>query len=472
MGIVKYQDGTTETIADKPLSAGAQGDIYMTADGRGTVKMYFPTGADPRKTGERLQKLIEALNPTKDDPYWEEFFTWPQKLVVQPRLGYRMRFADRVKTMDKFIFPKTFNRLPEQERGWFMGRMAVAVKLASAVQRMSSTGICYPDLSHKNIMVEPFDGRMTLIDCDSVTVPETIEAEVIGTPWYIAPELWTWGARTQQIKPTVRSDRHSLATVLYYWLVGCHPLMGPRIWDTTDPKHDDYLRFGPKAIYIEDEKDPSNHVRTQQIFARALGKDLNDLFTAAFVKGLHDPVHRPQPQQWQQALTRTYDRIIPCLNPNCYWHSFVALRVGGIVCPVCHTRPSGVRAVPFLFLLAPNRAKGTNDYDESLTPEKHHLVGWPGRTLHEWHTRIGKEATYNDRSRAPNRERLAEFEYHANGDVWALRNINLPRMQYRDGNGNWVPVPRGGGIQLTNQMVLQFGDVPEHYRAKVDMINV
>ncbi len=471
--VIKYRDGTTEAVNDQPLSSGAQGKIYQTADKTGVVKIYTSGGGDAKRT-ERIQRLIDQLNPTKDDPYWTEYFTWPEKITVAPAFGYRMRFAGSLKTMDKYIFPKSFNGLKNEEKGWFLGRMAVAIKLASAVQRMSSTGICYPDLSHRNVMVEPFEGKMTLIDCDSVTVPNSIEAEVIGTPWYIAPELWSWGAKTQRIVPTVRSDRHSLATLLYYWLLGLHPLKGKKIHDTTDPMHDDYLLLGPKALYIEDPTDGSNRSPTQTIFARSLGKDLEDLFTAAFVKGLHDPLNRPQPQSWQRALVRTYDRIIPCANPQCYWHSFVALRSGGVVCPVCRTRPAA-RQLPFVYLLPHNRGKGPDDYNELVKPDStdnHHIVGWPGRGLYEWHTRIGKEALYIDRHTIPNRTRQAEFEYNQSNGMWALRNIHLPDLRYRDGAGQWQAVGVGTSLALQDKLVLQFGQAPDHYRARIELVTV
>jgi hypothetical protein len=104
--------------------------------------------------------------------------------------------------------------------------------------------------------------------------------------------------------------------------------------------------------------------------------------------------------------------------------------------------------------------------------DSHHIVGWPGRGLYEWHTAIGKAALYIDRASTPNRTRLAEFEYNQSNGLWALHNIHLPDLSYRDSLGQWQPVGVGTSLALQDKLVLQFGHAPEHYRARIELITV
>src|SRR2546425_7831602 len=169
---VTFADGSVEQYEDMPISAGLEGEIFRSLDGKYAVKLYLPP--DKARDAERIHRidtLINDLNPTKDDPNWAEFFTWPEKRVVQPRVGFRMRFVGGLRTLENYILPKAFARLKPEERGWFIGRVATAIKLVGAANRLATMGLCYPDFSGKNILVEPFEGRMVMIDCDSLTVP-------------------------------------------------------------------------------------------------------------------------------------------------------------------------------------------------------------------------------------------------------------------------------------------------------------
>jgi len=47
---------------------------------------------------------------------------------------------------------------------------------------LATLGLCYPDFSGKNVLVDPFAGLTVLIDCDSLTVPGRLSATVDGSP--------------------------------------------------------------------------------------------------------------------------------------------------------------------------------------------------------------------------------------------------------------------------------------------------
>ena len=268
---VKFSDGSYGQYEDNPLAAGAEGEIFCSTDGRSVVKLYHLDLAKDAERIERIDKLINDFNPTRStlkptkiDPYWAEFFTWPEQRVIQPKIGFRMRFAGGLKALEHYILPKSFHRLKPEERGWFIGRIAIAVKLATAANRMSSMGLSYPDFSSKNILVDPFAGRMVLIDCDSLTVPGQLPPTVEGTTWYRAPEI----VMRRVLTPSVKTDRHALAVILYQWLLLWHPLRGDRKL-ADDPDLEDQLCFGKEALI-------SNTRRTQQI--KHISKCLNQIY--------------------------------------------------------------------------------------------------------------------------------------------------------------------------------------------------
>ncbi len=467
---VTYADNTTEEFIEV-IGQGAQGIILASQDGRSAVKLYPPSAThdEAQRHAGIILRLINDVNPTKDDPYWQDYFTWPEKLVVSPLIGYRMRLAANMKTMAHYIFPKSFSSMPPKEQGWFLGRIAVAIKIAHAFQRMSALGICYPDFTFNDVMLDAYEGRMTLIDCDSITVPGAVPPEVMGNPRFQAPELWGQLKSQQQIIPTITSSRHSLAALLYYLLVGYHPLMGDKIHFPDDPEKDDLATFGPGALYIEHPTDHSNRNSYQRFFASMLGEELEELFREAFVAGLHHPNARPQPQRWLPALVHAFDRIVPCETPapQCWWHSFVALPQNNFTCPCCNQRLREPRTLPFMYILPHARTRDPEDYDETIDDNKHHIVGWPGRSLYEWHTIIGKPAWHTDPQHQVSRTPQATFMYRSSSGEWLLRNEGLSEMAVRTGLVSWTPVASGTAIPLTNGTFIRFGPAPTHYRAKV-----
>lgn len=467
----KFADGSEEHYDDTPFAFGAEGNIYRSADKRSVIKLY-DNPPDKTKEAERIARidtLINTYNPTKDDSYWVEFFTWPEKRVVQPHVGFRMRYVEGMKTLENYFLGKAFARLKPEERGWFIGRIAVAIKLVSAANRLATMGLCYPDFSGKNIMVDPFEGRMVLIDCDSLTVPGRLSATVEGTTTFRAPEIVM---HTVPV-PSVKTDRHALAVLLYWWLLLWHPLKGDKRFDA-DPDRDDYLCFGADAIYIEHPTDTSNRASKQVLKAKMLGPELEKLFRTAFVDGLHNPDKRPLPFQWQTALYHAYDQIIPCASPQCDWRFFIATNTQHLACPRCSQPVEKPSTLPFLYLMAHRRTGDPNDYatDES---KAHYVVGWPGKTLHQWHMRPDAAPGYTDRNNIPDPSPRALFEYDEHNNQWYLKNLAGYEMYYhwaQDGINQWRPWATNTSVPLVAGMVLQLGSPPVHFRANVTIAKI
>lgn len=415
--IVTFVDGSVEQYEDVPFTQGSMGAIFLSHDRKSVIKLYHP---NPRRDSEHIKRLdiiINELNPAKDDPYWKEFFTWPEKRVVKPAVGYRMRLVSGLKTLSHYIFAKAYSRLKPEEKGWFIGEVAVAIKLVSAADRLARMGICYANYSDKNVMVEPFEGRMVLIDCDDIIVPGKVSATVEGTTWYRAPEIVMGDVKI----PSIETDRHALAVLLFLWFLRCHPLRGDKEIDP-DPDRDDQLHLGEKALYIEHPIDLTNRNSKQVLKAAILGPELEKLFRTAFVDGLHHPHLRPTPNEWQQALYHMYDQIIPCASEHCNWHFFVATPAPRLTCPMCKQPLRTPQTLPFVYLIQHRGLANLDQYIDKANA--HYIVGWPGRLLYQWH--LGSDNPLNASDTNP----CAVFEYDQYTRRWYLKNLTLSDTLY------------------------------------------
>ena len=462
---VRFSDGTREQYEDTPIARGGQGEVFRSTDRRHVVKLYTaPQSA--QQVNERLDKIIGEYNVVGNDPYWIELFAWPDKRAVSPRIGVRMRYVADLKPIINYFFQSSYLALSPEQRGWWIGRVASAIKLTRAAWRMASYGLCHADLSDKNLMVDPFDGRLTIIDCDSIVVPGVLPAEVLGTWEYMAPELVSGKATA----PTVETDRHALAVLLYRWLLFRHPLIGPKI-HSLDPQVDDKLRFGERALYTEHPSDTSNRPDGLIMTADKLTPRLNDLFLEAFVDHLHEPNLRPTPDRWERALLEMLDRIIPCANPKCDLKYFPAPDAGPIRCPLCGTYADFPGRLPFLKLRRPLPDRnGVRFMDEGKHP--YYVVGWPERALYSWHAYPAIKPTPDAVGTLPDTSPYALIRFDANTQEWYLENLKLRDLQASPNGTAWTPIPPSTRVPLSQNTELQFGPLDTGRRAFVELRRV
>jgi hypothetical protein len=179
--------------------------------------------------------------------------------------------------------------------------------------------------------------------------------------------------------------------------------------------------MGAKALFIEHPTDSSNHVTGLAVGYQRLGPYLPPLFRRAFVEGLHQPSARPTADDWENALARSQDLLLPCGNAACDDKWFL-LGDEPPRCPWCGWQPS--ERTPVLeFHYSPVGRKG------QYRPENHRLTAHEGRRLHRWH------AFRNARpGEAANDEVLAYItcrEGRLAGDGVAVRQYRVSRSGLR-----------------------------------------
>lgn len=462
---VTFSDGTRQEYEDQPFARGGQGVLHRSKDGRHVVKLYTTlTAQQATARAEQVDKIIGEYNVVAGDPYWDELYSWPDRRVRAPGPGVRMRRVEGLTRMDHYFYKQAYQRLPPEQKGWWIGRVASAIKLARAVGRLSNRGLCHSDLSDKNLMVDPFSGRLAILDCDSLVVPEVLPAAVEGTADYMAPEIVAGRAH-----PTTLTDLHALAVLLYRWLLYRHPLRGPK-HHAADADADERLMLGERALYIEHPDDHSNRPRKLQFSADdLLTPRMADLFREAFVDGLHAPYKRPVPSRWEEALIELLDTVVPCPNGACEVKFFVAHDAQPLRCPVCHTYADFPARIPFLKLQAPlagASASGAMYGNESRYPR--YIAGWPERPLYGWHADPAIRPVPDATGAPPDTRPRAIVRYDAGDGAWYLENLALPHLRVTAAAGGkpsaalaldaaWLDVPPGARVELRHGASLLLG---------------
>jgi DNA-binding helix-hairpin-helix protein with protein kinase domain len=451
--IITLQDGTSEQYEDEPFASGGQGELYFSKDKQSVAKLYHtnaPTWNRKVEDERRvvLRKIIDEFNVTKGDPAARELFAWPNAIVKSPRLGVRMQNINaRIehKPLSWWVGTRAFKRLSGDIRGNWLDRTRVASNMSRIAWKLHGSGLCHSDFSSDNFLVNVNRQHVVLIDLDSLVVPGVLPPEIIGTGDYMAPEIVIGHAkRDGSIRPSIYTDLHSLAVLIYQLLLMRHPLKGPK-QHSPDAETDDNLALGEKALYIEDAEDRSNRPDDPFNGAWLLGDEVEALMRRAFTVGLRSPQSRPLAAEWGDALVRMADQIIPCSNEACAGKAFVLLKDRPAVCPWCETKVPRPAKVPVLRLYAGVGQAG------HYQPDKGRIVGWQARTLHRWHVQTGvSERSASKEERAP----VAEIQYK--GGQWLIANTDLDGLRVAS-NGTVRKVERGQTAPLEHGQHLLLG---------------
>jgi len=462
------KDGRTVDYVykDDPPQGGMK-VVYFTPD-KSLALCFFKnqnTGADPNRIA-RLESIIGRFNPTvlrtdggaapnqMSADYFKRLFCWPTAIITQPRLGIMTpvyqpnfffssgRFAGKDKEGKWFTSPKLRKLIPPEEVGDWLGYLNLCTRMARAVAKMHMTGLAHSDLSNKNVLVDPRSGTCSIIDIDSLVVPQKFAPDVLGTPGYIAPEVMVGitypMGHPNRILPSNWTDLHALGVLIYENLLRRHPLRGPKVNCTTSSEEDERLSMGEKSLFIEHPQDDSNRPHQNcrnaayrydlKVKVEHLGSHLSKCFMQTFVNGLHEPNKRTVATAWVDALCRTQDFLIRCGNGSCPEKWFVYLDGQKPTCPWCGWQLK--TQIPVLdFHYAPRQGQ--------FRPENHCLVAWDQRILHEWHVFSNKRMDEN-----ANPVGLADVHFYQG--QWILINRGLDSMVSPSGN----PVPKEQAVAL------------------------
>ncbi len=461
MGIVSVRltDGRVLQIEDEPVGTGAEKRVFLTRDRQHAVGFFYGHLADRRERVDRLTRILTNYNPTlaSNGAYWMPYFCWPTGMVdgqnaipiefarkqqlVWPPLGvvtptYKSSFyfTDRFGTRQEkevrwFSGGKASRFVPAAEVGTLLTRLQIGVRLARAVRRLHMAGLAHADLSNKNVLVDPKGGEACIIDIDSLVVPGVAPPSVLGTPGYIAPEVLS-----SKAQPSIATDKHALAVLLYELLLQRHPLQGKRVNSTRSAEEDEQLSMGARALYVEHPTDRRNPPSQPiQIPVARLGPYLARCFTQTFVEGLHDPARRADAAEWELALYRTLQLVYPL--PSGQW----TLLGPGL--PMTSMRGDERISAPVLV------ARNLRDTGHGIVDEGDVLVLWHHLALHDWHLRVG--LLPNERAVRDARGYVAQH-----GGKWWLVNTSETTWHVIDG----PDIGRNASLECVAGLTVRIGD--------------
>lgn len=472
-------DGTELQFVNQIVASGGMKDVYFSPD-HSYVVAFFREQTDLNTT-ERLESIVgkyrEGIFQQIGGEYWKNLFCWPNKIVfyngmlgvVSPvyqddfffSVGSKNNDFLSIKGKEKngrwFASAQNQNTvLAAEERGHWFNYFQVCLSISRAMRRMHAAGLAHSDLSFNNVLVAPTKGRACIIDIDGLVVPDKFPPEVLGTRGFIAPEVYETKhlalSDPLRILPSIKTDRHALAVLIYFYLLYRDPLEGCKVWDINDADRDEILGRGKCALFIENPHDTSNHVRksdlkkTQlpqadpaQIPYTVCGSYLRELFDRSFIVGLHKPELRPTAQDWEDALLKTIDLMQPCQNPNCSHKWFVFDDTSHPRCPFCGTVHKGV--IPILNFYSLRR--------EHFTTDKLRLVVFDKQFLYLWH--VNRNFSPNEKLTDEQKKSVGYFIFHHG--MWLLVNQRLPDLEDKTNNRK---IPIGGAVELSDGKQILF----------------
>lgn len=497
MSIVRLtgSDGSSVEFIDQIRAYGGMKDVYFSPQGDYVVAFYR-SRADAASR-ERLEAITgnyrERIFNQAGGDYWRGSFCWPRAVVeYQGRLGVVVPFYERnfffaqgsrnddmlgIKGREKeskwFTSPSNRSRFLEpSELGNWLSQLRTCLSLARAVRRLHAAGLAHSDLSYKNVLIDPLSGRACIIDMDGLVVPGKFPPEVVGTPDFIAPEVVAT-AHLDRVDParklpSITTDLHALATLIYMYLLLRHPLRGDQTHDD-DPQRDETLAMGERALFIEHPTDARNRVNADNLKPAELpwkdpaqmpytitGPYLAQLFERAFITGLHQPSARPGADEWELALVKTLDLVQPCTNTACAQAWYVFDNSSSPACPFCHTPYRGTLPVLNLY----------STYGEgSFRSDNHRLMVYSNQSLFPWH--CNREVFPNEKLTPMQKHRQGYFVLHQG--QWWLVNEGMPELTLIKA-GEQTPIAMGEQLALEDGQQLLFSKQRGGRLAMVQMV--
>ena len=473
--------GTQLTYMPTSIGEGGMKIVFMSPDKNYVVCKYKHPTKVTRQDRKRVGKIVSAYRQTifqnAGGHYFKNLMCWPTYIFDNPRDGFgvvcpvypsnfffetgRNEFARSPKPGKEkngrwFLSLYQRNCLHDSELGDFASYLRMALLLARSVRRLHSAGIVHSDLSHNNVLLDPVKRTICIIDMDTLVVQDMHPPEIQGTPGYIAPEVMEtlYAPMSDPNKNLVsqQTEVHSLAVMIYELLMYRHPLKGPKVHDASDPKRDEELMMGKRALFIEHPENPSNRPNKRwaqryygskklrknkkvQYLPYALPDDtpytilgpyLAPLIEQAFITGLHNPSKRPSAREWEKALIRTADNILPCSNSKCEQKYFIYNLSVKPRCPYCETIYK--YHLPMLELYYTHKG-------DKFSSENHRKVLWHGASLFPWH--VNRFVNPNEQLKEDQRGPLAKIFYKRG--KWYVRNTGLKGHRVYDANGNELP---------------------------------
>jgi serine/threonine protein kinase len=298
------QNGSTISVADKPLGEGGEGAVFEILSPANYQKSVAKILFKDKRNIERQYKTRYMIdNPPSNiqDGNGHNFLIWPQQLLFENNqfVGFIMPKAEGIDLEElcrvklKPELGSDWQKFDRDSTDSMRDRLILCNNIAIAVNAIHTTGhYVIGDLKPENIRVKS-NGLVSILDLDSCQISDGGQIRFqskMNTPKYNPPE-------TVPGKKDLSWDLFILGIIFYEILCGIHPFIG-----TTKAPYDNLTTpeqkikaglfpFGAKSNYFEVIAPPHNNFKL-------LPRKVQELFLRCFDQGINNPANRPTTRDW------------------------------------------------------------------------------------------------------------------------------------------------------------------------------
>ena len=327
------------------LGGGGQGNVYRVECGgkQMALKWYHKSTIEkmknPKEFYENLKANIKKGAPTKA-------FLWPEELSnwEDGTFGYIMPLRPAgYEELTRFLLwdPKT--RRMKASFANITARCNAAINIIEGFRALHNDGYSYQDLNNGNFFIDPKNGDVLICDNDNIS-ERGVNFGIAGKQRYMAPEVVLGGS------PDKRSDRFSLAVILFRMLFIEHPLEGKY---STPPCMTPELEkkfYGTDPVFVLDPEDDrnaaNNQLNTNTLrFWKIYPDYIRDLFIQSFGKSsVKPPYDRVIEMTWLDAFVKLRSETVPC--PHCGKETFITPKYS-VNCMYCGGQLTCTESIKF-----------------------------------------------------------------------------------------------------------------------------
>lgn len=311
----KYKGESVALDTNTILGSGGEAKVYAVHQKPNLVaKIYH------KPTKKRVQKLdIMHANPPGDPmaSLGHISIAWPVDLLqttdsVPKVVGFLMLNVSGMSSILNFYNPQIRRKECPLFNYKYLHR--TARNLATAVRALHNRDYVIGDINESNILVSD-SSLVTVVDTDSFQVADPNTGALhrcpVGKPEYTPPELQ--GVTFSQTDRQLQHDQFGLAVLIFQLLMeGFHPFTGVFNGKGDPPPIEDRIASGhfPYRKRWRRPYEPSPLSPEMDM----LHPNLKHLFMRCFETGHKNPKRRPDAQAWIDALTKSEDALIECVQ--------------------------------------------------------------------------------------------------------------------------------------------------------------
>ena len=321
-----------EFTLGKSLGSGIEGQVFEIVGQPKIVAKLIKTDTKSKDEIEFIKKhLMWLCNVASKDETIASRFVLP-KIILDDDLGYLMwKIEDHIKLSDFMSGPKDKSDIEQ----WYLNefplkkRLDILIFIFNSLTAIHKSGLVFTDLSPNNILIHQRFNSVVYIDTDNIRRQSDQFYSVLGTPGYIAPEVYySFDNKTKEyidklginrdFLPTagnlsVDSDVFSAAIIAFQLLTLQHPFIGDKVENGSSRLEESALKCLESYILDENSDNTSSkplvHLFTE---GKTTSNELRKLFWRTFVFGKYNPKLRPTAQEFSDALMEVYDKLTRC----------------------------------------------------------------------------------------------------------------------------------------------------------------